>query len=172
MGLQTASPRSRRTVAKSATASGGRGRARRGKGRLSGANHTPQTPSPLSMSPTDARGEAVLPRFNLADAEQITAATLERIRALQSSGDKSSIVTAEQAQQSLELVLRFLSEQPSDFLPANHLWSSATCRPTSNKRSEIRPSRALLPPTVLARNLLYPVPPPMRRRPLPRLATT
>lgn len=120
VGLQTASPRSRRTVAKSTTANGGRGRARRGKGRLSGANHTPQTPSPLSMSPTDARSEAVLPRFNLADAEQITAATLERIRALQSSGDKSSIVTAEQAQQSLELVLRFLSEQPSDFLPANH----------------------------------------------------
>lgn len=120
VGLQTTSPRSRRTVAKSTAASGGRGRARRGKGRLSGANHTPQTPSPLSMSPTDARGEAVLPRFNAADAEQITAATLERIRALQSSGDKSSIVTAEQAQQSLELVLRFLSEQPSDFLPANH----------------------------------------------------
>ncbi|PWN54067.1 hypothetical protein IE53DRAFT_365783 [Violaceomyces palustris] len=32
----------------------------------------------------------------------------------------SAIVTAEQAQQSLELVLRFLSEQPGNFLPASH----------------------------------------------------
>lgn len=33
---------------------------------------------------------------------------------------QGSIVTAEQAQRSLELVLRFLSEQPSNFLPSSH----------------------------------------------------
>ncbi|KAJ1030273.1 hypothetical protein NDA16_001184 [Ustilago loliicola] len=118
---QKGSPRARRTVGKTITDGGSRGRSRRGKDRLSNANHAPQTPSPLSMSPADAKGEVAFQGFNEADARQLTAATMERIRALQNSGDKSSIVTAEQAQQSLDLVLRFLSEQPSDFLPANHL---------------------------------------------------
>ena len=116
---QKGSPRKGRTVAKPADGSS-RGRARRGKGRLSNANHAPQTPSPLSMSPADGQGESSFHGLNAADAEQFTAATLERFRALQSSSDKSSIVTAEQAQQSLELVLRFLSEQPSGFVPPNH----------------------------------------------------
>ncbi|TKY90635.1 hypothetical protein EX895_000633 [Sporisorium graminicola] len=115
--------RNRRTPAKPADRSG-RGRSRRGKARLSNANHTPQTPSPLSMSPADARGGEPtfhgFHGFDAADAEQLTAVALERIRAMQNSGDGSSIVTAEQAQQSLEIILKFLSEQPSDFLPPNH----------------------------------------------------
>lgn len=118
---QKGSPRARRTVGKTTADGGSRGRSRRGKGRLSNANHAPQTPSPLSMSPSDGKGDMAYQGLNRADAEQLTAAAMERIRALQNSGDKSSIVTAEQAQQSLDLVLRFLSEQPSDFLPANHL---------------------------------------------------
>ncbi|SPO20990.1 uncharacterized protein UTRI_00467 [Ustilago trichophora] len=119
MSPEKGSPRKSRAAATPA-ASSTRGRARRGKGRLSNANHTPQTPSPLSMSPADGRSETSFRGLNAADAEQFTAATLERLRALHSSGDKSSIVTAEQAQQSLELVLRFLSEQPSGFVPPNH----------------------------------------------------
>ena len=111
--------RSRRTPAKSTDGSG-RGRSRRSKGRLSNANHTPQTPSPLSMSPADNNGGVNFGSFTAADAEQLTAATLERIRVLQNSGDRSSIVTAEQAKESLEVVLRFLREQPSDFLPQDH----------------------------------------------------
>nr|CDI56900.1 -dna-bind-domain-containing protein [Melanopsichium pennsylvanicum 4] len=112
---QKGSPRSRRAAAKPVAA----GRTRRGKGRLSNANHTPQTPSPLSMSPADGRGAEInLHGLDPADAEQYTAAALERLRVL--SSDKSSIVTAQQAQQSLETVLRFLSEQPSGFVPTNH----------------------------------------------------
>lgn len=72
------------------------------------------------MSPADAGAESSFRNLSAADAEQLTAAALERIRALQNSGEGSSLVTAEQAQQSLELVLRFLREQPSDFLPPNH----------------------------------------------------
>lgn len=116
---QKSSSRGGRNAAKTSAGSRG-GRSRRGKGRLSNVNHTPQTPSPLSMSPADPSGESGSRELTAADAEQITAATLERIRALQNSGDASSLVTAEQAQQSLELVLRFLREQPSDFLPPNH----------------------------------------------------
>ncbi|GAC95481.1 hypothetical protein PHSY_003057 [Pseudozyma hubeiensis SY62] len=116
---QRSSSRGRRNAAKTSAGSRG-GRSRRGKGRLSNVNHTPQTPSPLSMSPADPSGESGSRELTAADAEQITAATLERIRALQDSGNASSHVTAEQAQQSLELVLRFLREQPSDFLPPTH----------------------------------------------------
>lgn len=113
------SARGRRSASKP-SAGASRGRSHRGKGRLSNANHTPQTPSPLSMSPADAGAESSFRNLSAADAEQLTAAALERIRALQNSGEGSSLVTAEQAQQSLELVLRFLREQPSDFLPPNH----------------------------------------------------
>ncbi|SJX60457.1 uncharacterized protein SRS1_11768 [Sporisorium reilianum f. sp. reilianum] len=125
LGQAMASPskpatRNRRAAAKPADGSG-RGRSRRGKGRLSNANHTPQTPSPLSMSPADARGaDATFPELNAVDVEQLAASTLERLKALQNSGDGSSVVTAEQAYQSLEVVLRFLSEQPTDFLPSSH----------------------------------------------------
>ncbi|SPC65476.1 uncharacterized protein UHOD_00631 [Ustilago sp. UG-2017b] len=115
------SPRARRTPSKATADGSTRGRSRRGNGRLSNANHTPQTPSPLSVSPADAIGEIIFHGLDRADAQQLTAAAMERIRALQNSSDKSSVVTAQQAQQSLDLVLRFLSEQPSDFLPANHL---------------------------------------------------
>ncbi|CDS02262.1 uncharacterized protein SPSC_02648 [Sporisorium scitamineum] len=118
---QKTATRNRRTAAKPADGSS-RGRSRRGKGRLSNANHTPQTPSPLSMSPGDARsGETTFHEFKAAEVDQPTAATLERIRTMQNADDRSSIVTAEKAQQSLEVVLRFLSEQPSDFLPPSHL---------------------------------------------------
>lgn len=116
---QKTNTRSRRTTAGSADASS-RSRSRRGKGRLSNVNHTPQTPSPLSMSPADASGETSVVGLNPADAEQLTAATLESIKASRNSDNSSSSVTAEQARQSLDLVLRFLGEQPSGFLPPDH----------------------------------------------------
>lgn len=116
---QNGSPRGRRTVGKAAGDNSSCGRSRRGKASLSHANHAPQTPSPLSMSPADARVDSSLQTLS-AEAEQLTAATLERLRALQNAGDTDSIVTVEQAKQSLELVLRFLREQPSDFLPPDH----------------------------------------------------
>ncbi len=116
---QKGSPRGRRPAARPASGGEGssRGRGRRGKARLSNANHAPQTPSPLSMSPADGRGEVTLQGMNAADAEQLTAATLERLGALQNAGDKSSIVTLEQAQQSVQLLRRFLEQQPRDFVP-------------------------------------------------------
>jgi len=115
------SPRSRRNAGKASAESSSRGRSRRGKARVSGANHAPQTPSPLSMSPADGMGETELRGMTVEEAHQLTMVTMERIRALQCSGDKSSIVTAEQAQQSLDLILRFLREQPEGFMPADHV---------------------------------------------------
>lgn len=118
---QRGSPRSCRNAGKDSAESSSRGRPRRGKARVSGADHAPQTPSPLSMSPADGMGETDLRGMTVEEAQQLTMVTMERIRALQSSGDKSSIVTAEQAQQSLDLILRFLHEQPEGFMPADHV---------------------------------------------------
>ncbi|PWZ02616.1 hypothetical protein BCV70DRAFT_155886 [Testicularia cyperi] len=101
--------------------SNGRGKPRRGPARLARKHHQPQTPSPLRMSPPELPlGSSDSMQPDATSMGQLALATMESLREGLSSTSGSSIVSAEQAQQSLELVLRFLNEQPSNFLPANH----------------------------------------------------
>lgn len=115
MTPQKIKARERRAAGRPSDANSRRGPCR-SQGSLSIANHTPPTPSPLSMSPAAASEVANFPGLSAAS----TIVTLESSRALPSLGSHPNDVTAEQAKHSLDMVLRFLSKQPSEFLPRDH----------------------------------------------------
>lgn len=149
---QKTNGRGRRATTRSADGNS-RNRSRRGKGRLSNANHAPQTPSPLSMSPAAGSDEAGFPASH-ADADHAIAATLESIAASRASGDSASSVSAEQAKHSLDLVLRYLSEQPGDILPSDHFVVFGNLRANIEHRIQSGSSNS----TVAALELQSPLP--------------
>ncbi|EST10022.2 HTH CenpB-type DNA-binding domain protein [Kalmanozyma brasiliensis GHG001] len=151
---QKSNGRGRRATARSADGSSRNG-SRRGKGRLSNANHAPQTPSPLSMSPAAGSDEAGFPASH-ADAERAITARLESIAASQVSGDSASSISAEQAKHSLDLVLRYLSEQPGDILPSDHFVVFGNLRANIEHRIQSGSSNSPGPATELQSPLPLP----------------
>ncbi|EPQ26104.1 uncharacterized protein PFL1_06312 [Pseudozyma flocculosa PF-1] len=97
--------------------------------RSSRRGHVPGASSPLTRSPHGITasiedeadcGPGISAGESPAGQAQAAPSRSSPLPAGQAAGQEQSIVTAEQAQQSLDLVLRFLGEQSSNFVPSSH----------------------------------------------------